>query len=123
MKVRITLDVTDAQRRAIACRLAGKPVKRHATRKDVESVVHAALADYVADASEAHHELTEGPLAGVKLPRAQQVAVDYFTTVRGYQVVSARWAGTDAVELRCGTKRAVVYPSGNAEALPHATDE
>ena len=44
MKCNIKLDVSDQQRNALACLLAGKAVKRLATREDVLSFVQGAVA-------------------------------------------------------------------------------
>ena len=49
MKTNVSIELDDEQRNRLACELAGKPVKRMATRQEVRDLVVAVVAGLVAE--------------------------------------------------------------------------
>lgn len=54
MKTNFSVDLTDGQRQRLATFLAGKPVKRLATRDDVKAFVLGTMAGFMEDLAEGH---------------------------------------------------------------------
>jgi ribosomal protein S11 len=59
VNVNVKITLTDEQRNAIACKLAGKQVARLATRADINALCQQAIEDLLAGVAPTSREVTE----------------------------------------------------------------
>lgn len=91
MRTVVTLDITDEQRSQLACLLAGKAVKRLATREEIRDYVLGSIARL----SEVKSELEQGAVL-VQPARAPASASNHLTAFNpkeAEQIVALRAAG------------------------------
>ena len=85
MIVNIRIEISDEQRNTLACAIAGKAVKRLATREDVTAYVEGAIARIEVKAEDSVDSQLARPLPIVERLRAEGRSDDYITSyLRGW---------------------------------------